>query len=475
MGGTTTTIHTQHQPLTYPILTWKEILDVFRDAGVPLTPSETTNPTPQTVMRVSHALLELVTGVPREEVAEAIARQLDTMDNAELFREALPQLVLFREMERMVGAAQGEFTWNDLLQPTSARLQRMTSAVFNFGRFREDVLRQHAEQQQELTNLLQEIQNSAEKLQEVTAQIKAARERQMKDAPERARVEEELARGETELRGLGNERVVVEQRVDEEKRKTEQIRKQCDAMAFEIVAVNAEADDIKSKMVTSPERIQGELRATRKRLEQEKEEVERLEEEARVLRLKANNLKNAQAIGETCVAQLSEVEAQAAKAKQAEEEMHARRTAIDSHSYTLRELAQREQEAQREADLAEDRYKRQSQQRAAKLEAAKQKLKQAQRDRDAYDRNLDEANRRATRAKAQVTAARADYMQIKSLGEERLHELQDLLTGFLSTFEMYAKGVEEAAHDLRRAVTTSTTTATINGSSSGMMDGLEAA
>jgi hypothetical protein len=114
-----------------------------------------------------------------------------------------------------------------------------------------------------------------------------------------------------------------------------------------------------------------------------------------------------------------------------EQEMQARKAAIESHSYTMRGLKQEEQESQRELDLAEERHKRHQAQRLAKLEAAKQKLKQAQRERDAYDRNLDEVNRRAARAKAQVTAARAEYVQLKSLHAERVQECQQLLAGFL--------------------------------------------
>jgi kinetochore protein Nuf2 len=449
---TTTTANNVNLAMTYPIIPWSEIQALSSNAlSVNLSSHEINNPTTQTVVKLAHALLELLTGVPREEVGNMITRQLENMENPELFKDALPLVVLYRELERLATMSMGEFTFNDLIQPTPNRLQKLLSAMFNYGRFREDVLRQASQEQVKLSTQLEEIQSLTHRHQQLQQQIKISRENKLKDAPERAKVEEEITSLELKLRGLGVDIRGLEAQVEDVKKKIEQCRKQTDSTAFELITLKNEKEEIESKMVTSPERIQNELKTNKKRLEQEKEEIEQLKLEEREQKTKLTNLKNALSLMDPLLVSLNDVEGQSNKAKQAEEEMRSRRAAIDSHSYTLRELAQREQEAQREADLAEDRYKRQSQQRFMKLETAQQKLKQAQRERDAYDRNLDDANRRAARAKSQVLAARSEYVQIKSMGEERLQELQQLHTNFLSTFENYAKTVEEALNDVKKS------------------------
>ena len=55
--------------LTFPILPWKEIIELLQAGlGVNLSAVEAQNPTSATMARISSAFIELITGVPRNEV-----------------------------------------------------------------------------------------------------------------------------------------------------------------------------------------------------------------------------------------------------------------------------------------------------------------------------------------------------------------------------------------------------------------------
>jgi len=147
---------------------------------------------------------------------------LDNSPYPELYRDALPQLVLYREMEVLAQASLVDFRLEDLVGPSGARLQKLLSATLNFGRFHEEIMRQHNEQTESLTKLQDQLKSATLRLGELAASIKEARERQAKEAPERAELENEIMKEEAVLRAYGAQRVAFEQGVDDDRKKTEQ-------------------------------------------------------------------------------------------------------------------------------------------------------------------------------------------------------------------------------------------------------------
>lgn len=175
------------QELTFPLIPFKDIAELFYNAfGLSFTVVELANPTPQIVTRIYGSLLELITETSRDEVSQIVNAALETLDTPELYRDALLLLSLFREMEFLCRSSRFDgFRMEDLTAPTGPRLQRILSALLNFGRFKEDVMRQHAQILETIAIKEQEVEELNKAQEQWEEKVKQVKQQLAKDEPER--------------------------------------------------------------------------------------------------------------------------------------------------------------------------------------------------------------------------------------------------------------------------------------------------
>ena len=177
----------------------------------------------------------------------------------------------------------------------------------------------------------------------------------------------------------------------------------------------------------------------------EREESDRLEEEERALMGRRDDAVKACKSMEAVMGQLADVEEHAASASKAEEEAVTRKSMIDSHSYRVRELKQRELEAQRELGLAEERAKRVQATRAAKVESLKLQVKQAQRERELREREEEDGARRSSRLRAEAASLRLQLAKLREEHQASQAKRQGLFGDVVASFDAYTKAVHESA------------------------------
>ena len=349
--------------LTFPTLEPREIIDILENVlGLNYSVNEILKPSPQLVARVYSDFLTITTGISREDVGRIVKEALEALEYPEYYREALSQLTLLREMQVLCEAASlsgiETFRLDDIVNPTRDRFQKVLSAILNYGRFREDVLRRHAEQTEGFFKMERELKTLCECEGGLQEQIKLARERLAKEAPERERLLLEKDHEESILRRLNIERTGLERSREEEKKKLQEIKTKCDRIQFEITSIENEVSDIRSQLVSSPERIQAEQQRLKRKLELEKEELEQIKEKENKQTSSLDSLRQANEDLERYFAFVTQVEDQVNQATKEENSTKARSDNIDSHAYHMKELHQKEQEAQQELELAIQRNNR---------------------------------------------------------------------------------------------------------------------
>jgi len=439
--------------LTFPILSFKELADLLHNAlGIHMTQQDAASPSPQTVAKVYNALLDLVTGVPREEVAEVIQNALEGVENRELYREGLTQLTLMREMEEVCRASLfPEFRMEDLVAPTGQRFQKILSAILNYGRFREDVFQRHAEQTEGLAKMEKELQTLKELEENLQESIRTVSERLAREAPERQRLMLDKDREESALKSLNAEKTSLEKACNEDKKRAADLKAKCDSLAFDINKLENEISEIKAQIISSPEKIQAGLAQLKKRLEQGREDLENAKEEERLQLTKKDDIRKATVALEDCMKTLENTEERLNEASKEEEKTRARKIAIENHSIRVRELKQREQEAQQECKLAEERNNRLAAQRQQKLQLAREDLNQLMRERQNRERDLNEENRRASRLRDEAAKIRAQIQKARIEHEKSMALRQSLFGDVRAVFDAYLEGVNEGVAAVNEA------------------------
>jgi len=274
----------------------------------------------------------------------------------ELYREGLSLLHMLNELNALARASLvTDVRLEDLTSPSSGRLQRLLSAVLNFGRFQEGVMTEHKIQTEALDKLHEQLKTTTLHVGELVANIKEARERMQKELPERAELENAIKKEEDALHVFENQRQKIEQGararkqrsparagVDEDRKLTDEERRAIDTLSFDVVNARNAIDDLKSQLVSSPERIQAELTEQRRALDLQREEHDGFLGEERELAAKVAEARRTTKESDAVLNVLVDVETEADKALKNEEDLAARKARIESSAFQKRDLLQRD-------------------------------------------------------------------------------------------------------------------------------------
>jgi hypothetical protein len=195
--------------------------------------------------------------------------------------------------------------------------------------------------------------------------------------------------------------------------------------------------DIRSQLVSSPERIQAGLAQLKKRVEQEREEVERLKEKERLTLATVEDIRIATVAVDDCLKKATSVEEKADDAQKEEEKTRSRKTTIDNHQYRVLELRQREQEALREVKFAEERNNRLTMQRTTQVKHAKDVLKGISRELENRERHASEDIRKASRLRAEVATLKAQLERGRVQHESEQAARNSEFGSVVAAFEAY--------------------------------------
>ena len=170
-GGVETVSHTH---FIFPVLKNSEILQCLDELGIEVCKTELAEPQRhrEKVRKIFWQLLEHCAGVTEEEIEKRAPSNIDrfvSKEEAEL-HENFVDVLFFQELRKLMKTCGVvDFSWKDLLVPTSKRLRCQLSATINMAKFREEQLKIYAELNEprhQLLVTLEELHGENEQLQE---------------------------------------------------------------------------------------------------------------------------------------------------------------------------------------------------------------------------------------------------------------------------------------------------------------------
>ena len=130
-----------------PQLSVREIVQCLQALNFNLTEKDLQKPSGATLRSIYSLLVDVVTGITKDEMEQADQDVIDQLDYPELHMDAIAELAFYRATSKLMRAAGvRDFSFrNDLLQPKPRRTQRNLSAIINFLKFREERLAKYFE------------------------------------------------------------------------------------------------------------------------------------------------------------------------------------------------------------------------------------------------------------------------------------------------------------------------------------------
>lgn len=447
--------------LTFPALSVKEATDFLSlpFLGINVSPNDLSNPSPILVAKVYNALLDFVTDVPRAEVQEILQNTLQQMEWPEIYREAMAQLTLQREMEALSGATllqeaspqHMDFRLEDITNPRGNRFLIVLSAVYNYALFRDDVTRRHAEQTEGLSKLEKALAAAKECEVGLRESIKTLNERLEEEEPERVRLRDDIDQAEGIVAGYGKELGQLEKATDEEKKRAKEFMAKCDNNVFERNKIEKEIADIRSQIVSSPERIQETMHRLREKVEQERVELQTAKDEEAAATARLEDLDLANTAMDDFIARIVNVEAKAEEAQKEEELARSRRNTIDTHQYRIKELRQNEQEAARAVKSTEEKHAHMQQQKTAQIRHAREILRNVKRELESRDRLASEESRKAAELKSEISILKKQMDRERVEHEKAQAFRNNELKRLLGMVDTYTEGLLASVNSFEEA------------------------
>ena len=425
----------------FPILSNAEIVSCLEGLEMEgITEEMLAKPKPGFVKQVYECLAEYCMGVTHEEMNQAnfagLADGLDLVQNPELHEHSIPVVTYFRQVTKLMRAAQiSDFSMlEDMVRPDGERFIRNISAVINFAKFREERLEAHNAMSVRTTELLEEKERRLEEQHQLEAEIEQAREAYAKD---RAAIEA----AESENTSLKMQIEDRKNQYEARKEELQSIEKQIDGISAETQAVQFQTSIIEEKneklgaqIVSSPERIRGEIR--------------QMEEDLR--RLRSSNTSDESRVASSSH-RVGEVEKSTKQVQKRSEQMTAVVSDMQDYKQAKQSLKEAESSIQSgESVLKELETKKHTLER--KLVALGEKLSKAQRERRKDEASSERALERTKNEHSKLLRKRNEVTAEEQLMKQKIKDVELQINQVTDDFVAEREDVLETYNQLCKSI-----------------------
>ncbi|KAI9914771.1 hypothetical protein PsorP6_007646 [Peronosclerospora sorghi] len=234
---------------------------------------------PGAVRKVLEAFIESTMGVTREDMAQIAFPGLPTLSFPEIHSESVPEITLYRTAQRLLKACGvDDFGLRDLQHPTPKRVRRQLSALINFSKFREERLSAFSDITERTDELLAKKKAIREENAALQRELDQLMEEQKAERPARLQLQAEVEELQKEIDVYNRKQAVLRHEKDEKRDKRKEMEDAVASARFNKVEAEKEIEQLKTQIVTSPDRVKKELTSIAETLEKAKDDVHELEE-----------------------------------------------------------------------------------------------------------------------------------------------------------------------------------------------------
>jgi kinetochore protein Nuf2 len=250
----------------FPILSESEINDTMHDLEMDsCTVEKLMKPKPQFVKAVYEILTAYCMNVTREQLNQADFTSLEAMEllrYPEHHEESIPRVTYFRHVTKLMQASLvNDFSMlEDVIRPNQERFIRNVSAAINFAKFREERLEAHNAMTARTFELEEERNRQLDEQSLLKAQIEEARKLFSKE--QQAISKQKEANLDAKNKIDAKKALYEQHKADlrDMKESLSKLKNEEQAIQFNILNAQEEVDQLNLQVVNSPERIRDELR-----------------------------------------------------------------------------------------------------------------------------------------------------------------------------------------------------------------------
>ncbi|OIR58001.1 MAG: spindle pole body protein Nuf2 [Amphiamblys sp. WSBS2006] len=408
------------QVYSFPDLKMSEILQCMQNMEIDLAESDIAKPNPAVVQRVFEDLVELFSGLGKDDYAQPDFEGLKGLDYPELVTDTHAIAALGNHAAALMRVAGvGDFTLQDIIKPEAPRLKTHLSAVINLAKFREEQFGVFERLTGASETLQAEMQTQLEKKTALETEIEETRGKHRQEEAEKAECLKATAGFIERLKELQAEQHAATDRFESVKCKRSTLLAQIEAASAAVSELETQCAKLETRIVHSPEKLFQMIEDLKLALNTESEIVSGLEKEitlidAEISELTAakNELKKTNDLINSYRTEKEKKTRLEEEVERITEEMEKRKAQIEEHTLIAEQKTKLKQAAEERLRLLRER---QAQRRAA-IEAKLAEVKRS------YEQIAQE--RGVVEEKQAVTAARIKESEEAMALKKRQHETE---------------------------------------------------
>lgn len=301
-------------------------------------------------------LIELCTGVTREEMSQPAFAGLSALNYPELHEDSIPELSFLRACSKMMAiCGLVDFGLKDITNPNSKRLRRQLSGIINFAKFREERLQMYGELNVQREGIMEKLRQTQEDNGSLHGKLEQLKQQSAGEVKIIEQVEEECAEIESKIGILNKQQAAIRHESGELKKKANDLKDRNATISIAIQEGQAEEKKLASQIVQSPERVKREMTSATERLENERKESLQLERDAQKMKTCVTNAGKALKDVAKATTALEEVESEVAKFENAQEEIRTAQGKIVDHEEKKAEAEMAAKDAERGLNKYEEK------------------------------------------------------------------------------------------------------------------------
>ncbi|KAF9052757.1 Nuf2 family-domain-containing protein [Panaeolus papilionaceus] len=434
----------------YPTMKIRDIVHALAGWGIPVSPEQLKNPSPEFVEGVYSACLQQVTDLTSEVLNEPVQSALNNsqvddpvccfiqsyafhlfmhIPSQDLYSSALSNTIMLHHLSRFARAARVEdFNARDLHNPDRDRTIILLSAFINFVKFTEQYSDSFFRELRERSEaVISQRDAVVAQLQETQSKIEELRTRITKDKPIAEQLNAENSKLTTAMFQTKDAQAAASREVELCRTERSKLQKRKEAIHSEIKSIEENISRTRGRIVQSPERIKKAISVMSATVLEDKKLITMHEAKARDLQAKVTALYNIEKDVRGCIEQLQTIEREVHSLQMSQKELAEQRDLLEGKTIERNELRLKQERVKDQLLNAQVKLERTQRHAEERRHTSQKSLENLQREYEhmALERRENDKN---------IEEIREESRQIKVKMQEHLKQSEAELNLLLSEY-----------------------------------------
>ncbi|KAK9078920.1 hypothetical protein SSX86_002979 [Deinandra increscens subsp. villosa] len=247
----------------YPSLPRRDIVGVLADCQIAsISESDLNNPTPDFIENLYTRILIHIGWIQIQEDSGLVEfADLEQLENPDLHVDSVRKMNLYRKVKKLIAELEcpRDFTLKDLIKPGSDGTELFLSAMLNFILHRESRMKLIESVVEEMTVLDEKQQELEARILKSNADIAEFNESREREMPFVQEVDNKIKELKQTISGLNNHQMSLKSAINKKKDEFKEMNEKISNAEFALGQSAQENASLRSKIVQSPDKLQGAL------------------------------------------------------------------------------------------------------------------------------------------------------------------------------------------------------------------------